>query len=112
MPIRRCLQMDGGFSPVWGHSGDELFFRGLDRAMRVVPYEADTTFTPGVPEELFRAPYLFVQSDRAGRPFDLAPDGRFLMVRLPGQRSTDAPPPAITVVLNWRQELLERVPIP
>ena len=104
---RRLLQSTGEFDAY-----PSVFFRGLDRAMRVVPYEADTTFTPGVPEELFRAPYLFVQSDRAGRPFDLAPDGRFLMVRLPGQRSTDAPPPAITVVLNWRQELLERVPIP
>jgi hypothetical protein len=49
---------------------------------------------------------------RAGRSFDLAPDGQFLMVKLSGQRRADAPPPVINVVLNRFEEFTARVPVP
>ena len=41
---------------------------------------------------------------------DLAPDGRFLMMK-PVGRDDDAAPQT-TVVLNWFEEFNERVPIP
>ena len=49
-----------------------------------------------------------------GRTYDVAPDGqRFLMLKLADQSGTeDTTPPQITVVLNWPQERLERVPVP
>ena len=47
----------------------------------------------------------------AARNYDVAPDGRFLMVKA-GDETGEAPPAQITVVLNWHEELLERVPIP
>ena len=95
---------------MWGPDGRELYYRGLGREMTVVTYETDPTFRPGNPEVLFPAPYLFVAATRA-RPFDLAPDGRFLMIRAAGQPGADAPPPQITVVLNWFEELKARVPV-
>ena len=43
------------------------------------------------------------------RQYHVAPDGRFLMQRRP--RATDGgEAPQITVVLNWFEELRERVP--
>jgi hypothetical protein len=38
-------------------------------------------------------------------------DGRFLMITRSGQTGEDAPAAEVNVVLNWHQELLERVPI-
>jgi hypothetical protein len=38
------------------------------------------------------------------------PDGRFLMVK-EGTPADDTASPQITVVLNWTQEPLERVPV-
>ena len=50
--------------------------------------------------------------DNLGRNYDVAPDGRFLMVTTGDQTGEDATSPQISVVLNWHQELLERVPVP
>ena len=46
------------------------------------------------------------------RGYDVSPDGqRFLMVKEHATESTPAPPStAIVVVLNWAEELKQRVP--
>ena len=61
-----------------------------------------------------QADVLFDAQDFAygtgARGFDIAPDGqRFMMIKRGGE---DAAPPQINVVLNWFQELTERVPVP
>ena len=44
---------------------------------------------------------------------DIAQDGRFLMTKPVVEPDSDAAsPPRINVVLNWFQELKERVPVP
>ena len=104
------ISRDGGRSPMWGPSGQELFFRRSDSGdMMVVTVETESTFDAGNPEFLFAAPYITGQALR-NRPWDVASDGRFLMVK--EQAATDATETRIHVVLNWDQELLERVPIP
>ena len=46
----------------------------------------------------------------SGQAWDISPDGqRFLMIK-PTEGSEDDQ--GLTVVLNWTQELLERVPVP
>ena len=46
------------------------------------------------------------------RPFDLMPDGRFLGLAVPGQTETaTGPAPEVRLVLNWFEELKQRVPI-
>ena len=42
------ISSDGGFSPVWGPDGRELFFRGRGVEMQVVAYEDGQTFRPGI----------------------------------------------------------------
>ncbi len=49
------------------------------------------------------------------RPYDITPDGqRFLMVfpADPADSVTETPAEQINVVLNWFEELKERVPVP
>ena len=73
--------------------------------MMAVPVSIDPTFTLGAPEVLFEDRYAFLL---ARRTYDVAPDGRFLMVK-EGERENDAAA-HIDVVLNWVQELTERLP--
>jgi hypothetical protein len=77
--------------------------------MMAVPISSGDDFASGPPIELFAAP---IYADLVGRTFDVSPDGqRFLMVKEHATESTPAPPStAIVVVLNWAEELKQRVP--
>ena len=46
-----------------------------------------------------------------GRTYDVAADGRFLMVKFADEAGASTLRPEIKVVLNWERELLERVPV-
>ncbi len=77
--------------------------------MMVVAVETEFAFDAGTPEFLFAAPYRRGGPLRT-RPWDVAPDGRFLMVREgPVGQVVN---PHIVMVQNWLEELTERVPIP
>ena len=103
-PGRRVrISTDGGWAPVWSRDGRELFYRvGEENAavMAVKVSAGATDLSPQKPELLFR---------KATEDFDydVAPDGRFLMVE-PFERSNALAP--IVVVLNWLEELKARVP--
>ena len=107
----------GGFFPMWGPNGDELFYQvggalfgGTLPTMMVVAVATEPTFTQGTAALLFAGPYRSAATGRA-RTFDISPDGeRFLMIKTGGATSEDSRP-QINVVLNWHQELLERVPV-
>ena len=108
------ISRDGGHSPVWAPDGQELFFRrDGSLEMMVVDVEAEPTFRAGNPAVLFEAPYLLtsVGSGRT-RTWDLANDGRFLMVKEIGSSDGTGAGRQITVVLNWFEELTELVPVP
>ena len=101
------ISREGGFSPVWASDGQELFFRGATQPdMKAVSVETEPTFRPGNPEVLFAAPY---RSRPGFREWDVAADGRFLMVREGAAEETTTP--HMVVVENWFQELTERVPV-
>ena len=70
------ISTDGGTAPLWSHDGTELYYRA-GRTMMAVPIETGDSFTAGPPETLFEGPYL----DDLARNYDLAPDGRFLMIK-------------------------------
>ena len=99
----------GGLSPVWGPDGRELFYRRpADGAMMRMPISRESTLTPGTPGVLFTE--LHRRMNRGnGRPWDIDPNGeRFLMLDLLAVSQTEG---EIHVILNWHQELLERVPV-
>ena len=109
------ISRDGGFSSVWSHDGRELFFRRFGSAaeIMVVAVETEPTFTPGNPESLFQtAPFIGGGPD-SDRPWDVADDGRFLIMRgPPGSADAGAESTEINVVQNWFEELTRLVPVP
>ena len=104
------ISRDGGISPVWAPSGRELFFRVVASGdMMVVAVETEPTFSPGNPEVLFAAPYRRSTPTRS-RPWDVAQDGRFLMIKESASGEEIGAGPDIVVVENWFEELTQRVP--
>ena len=105
----------GGRRPLWGPDGRELFYTTEAGVMGVM-VETDRGFTPGTPALVVQGPYFGIASGgRPGRTYDIAPDGqRFLMLTqgAPADAADFAGLTQFHVVLNWHQELLERVPVP
>ena len=117
------ISRDGGVSPVWAPHGDELFFRSRgvfnlggqlegEEHMMAVAVDTEPTFSHGNPEVLFAAPYR--RAAPAGtRPWAVAPDGRFLMLREGAASTTDTyeVPAQVVLVQNWTEELKRLVPV-
>jgi len=85
----------GGDKPRWSIDGTQLFYINLDGELMGVPVRSGTTFEPGVPKRLFKVRV-------AGyAPYDVAPDGRFLVNAMP-----DAPArSALVVMVDWQSRL-------
>jgi hypothetical protein len=82
MKSKRMVSSGGGAEPRWSRDGRELYFVSGGKLMAVsVPPGA--SFTPGAPRPLFS-----VEGYRRARnhaQYDVAPDGRFVMIREPGE---------------------------
>jgi Tol biopolymer transport system component len=91
------ISADGGVEPKWRRDGRELYYLNLDGKLMSVAI-GGPSFTAGRPVELFQTPLTVngAQPTR-DRRYDIAPDGRFLMV-VPS--STSAPTP-YSVIVNW-----------
>ena len=70
--------------------------------MMAVAVTTDATFGASKPRLLFEAK----APPDAALTYDVTPDGEFLMIE-PGE--SDTPPSQINVVLNWLQEVRQRV---
>jgi Tol biopolymer transport system component len=101
---RLQVSTDGGFEPVWSRNGRELFYRRGD-VMMASAITTDPALTAGLPRTLFKG--LYMNTDTGGAGYDVAADGRFLMVQ-----PVEAPQPAtsINLVLNWFDELRRTAP--
>ena len=103
---RRVISTEGGVEPVWSRDGRELFYR-TGNAMFAVEVSTDGTFERGRPSLLFEGPYLGDTTGNAA--YDVTGDAeRFLMITRGQSGATQM---QLNVVLNWHQELLERVPV-
>ena len=100
------ISTEGGGEPVWNHNGRELFYRSGDKMM-AVDIATQPAFTVGKPRMLFKGPYL--PTPLTAVNYDVSPDGqRFLMLK-PSEQA-QAGPTQINVVLNWFEELKQKVP--
>jgi len=100
------ISTEGGTEPVWNPKGRELFYRNAQKMM-TVDYSAQPTFSASKPKMLFEGSY--VSTPRSFPDYDVSPDGqRFLMLR-PAEEA-QAAPTQINVVLNWFEELKQKVP--
>ena len=111
----------GGDSPLWSPGGKELYYRNGEATL-AVPVETEPTLNLGKPETLFRGKYDSIGVSAMGIQYalwDIHPDGkRFLMVKPPAAttgepssgESTGTGPRKINIVMNWTEELKQRVP--
>ena len=101
------ISTEGGTEPVWNRNGRELFYRSGDKMM-AVEVTGQPGFAAGKPRLLFEGKYL--PTPLTFPNYDVSPDGqRFLMLK-PIEQS-QAAPTQINVVLNWFEELKQKVPV-
>ncbi len=98
--------------PLWSPDGKELYYApgsGLQFGVVSVTTQPSVTFGNLVPVP---RPFLMF-GPGAAREYDITPDGkRFVGVVAAGQTQSGAPAtPQIQVVLNWFEELKQRVPV-
>jgi serine/threonine-protein kinase len=104
-----------GAHPVFSADGSEIFFfDGAGLSVASVQY---APFRVGAPQMLFRGDYWYGiagPTGALGRAWDVDPNNdRFLFISLPtgtGAAGQEGPV-QINVVLNWLEELEERVPV-
>ena len=101
----------GGTEALWSPVGGELFYRTPDGRVMSVPVTTEDSFAAGNPSVAVAASYFDGPEPFWGRMYDVSPDGqRFLMIKEgDGQLLSSA---EFVVVLNWLEELKERVPVP
>ena len=91
----------GGTEPRWRRDGRELFYLTPSGKMMAVEVIAGPEFHAGTPTPLFQAPPGVVVGD-------VTADGKRFLFVTPAGSSASVP---FTVVLNWSEELKQRVPI-
>ena len=101
------ISTEGGTEPVWNPNGRELFYRSGEKMM-AVEITTQPGFVVGKPQMLFEGPYEPAPFPIAN--YDISPFGqRFLMLK-PSEQA-QAAPTQINVVLNWFEELKQKVPV-
>jgi Tol biopolymer transport system component len=92
----------GGTQPRWRGDGKELYYVAPDRKLMAVEVKATPlTFDWGTPQPLFDLRSYIDASNAFLWGYVPSADGkRFLVAEIPGTNS-DAPPPPMTVVVNW-----------
>jgi len=107
------VSVGGAREPAWARNGEVFYRRLSDDMMMAVRVATSPALTVGPPTELFQG-----SSTRAGSPradYAVTADGRrFLMSseRLGSglMKNAVAARPKITIVLNWFEEVQQRVP--
>jgi eukaryotic-like serine/threonine-protein kinase len=113
---RKQISTSGGTRPAWSRDGRELFYLdkdGLLTSVKVLPAEG-TEFAATQPVKILNTKY-YLGASLLGldlRAYDVAPDGRFLMIKDLRDPSAAAPLASMVVVLNWGEELKARLPAP
>ena len=109
---RAPISVGGGSWVTWAADSQELYYR-LGPAMMAVGFDPSTGRATGPPTELFSGGYA---QPNTGRNYDLAPDGRFLMIGLP--RDFEPPPQedepltseSLVGIVNFFDEVRARAP--
>ena len=92
---KRQMSSGGGQEPAWSHSGNELFYRTPGQMSTVAVRKTNGDLIAERPKALFQG--LFHYTPTFSRTYDVAGDGRFLMVAEPGPEHA---PRQVNVVLN------------
>jgi hypothetical protein len=104
--FKRQVSNGGGVAPLWSRDGRELFYVSETKQMMAARMSAGSPLTVGDPQTLFRVPdELLAVEAFFYTPWDVAPDGRFIMART---RLDAAGAATIIVAENWLTELRQK----
>ena len=109
---RHTVSSDTGAQPRWSSDGRELFFVSVrTNAMMSVRVHAGATWSAEPPQKLFDASVYTVRAPFPWLNYDVAKDGRFLMIKPLGRSAANGEGSAsLVVVANWFEELKRLVP--
>jgi WD40 repeat protein len=99
---------NGDIHPLWSRDGKELSFSPGPTRFDAVNVSTKDGFTFSSPAAVPRGGLLGTPG--GPRNYDILPDGRFLGVIQAGQVQAAGGAPQIQVVLNWFEDLKQRVP--
>ena len=104
------ITQEGGRWLLWSPNGSQLLFRLNGQQLTVVDIETTPAVTSGNPQSIALA------NPRGFRNFDFMPNGERFVTVVPAvdgeTEEEQAPPDQINIILNWFEELKERVPVP
>jgi Tol biopolymer transport system component/tRNA A-37 threonylcarbamoyl transferase component Bud32 len=100
------ISTEGGTEPIWPRKSNQIFYRNVD-AMMVVDVKTTPEFSASKPRRLFE--HAYERADAYWPNYDATPDGRRLLM-LRGITQPHVAQRQINVVLNWFDELKQRVP--
>ena len=106
------ITQQGGFRPLWSPDGKQLFYERTGQLLGI-DISMEPAFSFGNEQALRMQGFLI--GPGGIRYYDITPDGqRFLMIFPADQADsvTEIVTQRINVVLNWFEELKERVPVP
>ena len=109
---RFTVSTGGGTQPRWARNGRELFYLSPQSEMMGVQVGNGDTWSPAAPVKLFDASGFYTGG--TANPYDnydVAKDGRFLMIKPKGTAGEGAPSTNLIVVQNWFEELKRLVPV-
>jgi serine/threonine-protein kinase len=114
---RRRISQEYGVMPTWSQDGEELFYRpisqtpGMRQTLRSISVSTTPSFTFSTEQPVSIGDFL---SFSFYRSFDITADRQSVLVVLSAEQTggDEAPQPQLHVVLNWFEELKERVPVP
>jgi hypothetical protein len=99
------ISSDGGSEPLWAHRGRELFYRNGAGALVAVTLDVDSAIAERGRQVLFDANAYRREPDPVHADYAVSPDDQhFLMLR---EGALQSPP--LILVLNWVDEVRERV---
>jgi serine/threonine-protein kinase len=106
------VSSNGGVEPWWSRKGDELFYVSTaTQQLMSVRVSPGPGWTPGPSKVVFEQRYHWGSgaAGTAAATFDVAADGRLLLIRNVSDPEATTPP-NIVVVQNWFRELARLVP--
>jgi serine/threonine-protein kinase len=101
----------GGFQPHWSRDGHELFYVSRQNEMMRVRVTEGGAWSASAPEKLFdAASYYFGGGLNPYVMYDVAKDGRFLLIKpVGGSNASAAAEDHLVVVVNWFEHLKQAV---
>jgi hypothetical protein len=108
---RTRITVDGGSRPAWSPDGSKPFF--FDRHGRLSSVAVDWTrsgLKVSEPRVLLPAKYFIDVGPAPGRPYDVAADGRFIMIKDHETTVEQRHRSTLVVVQKWIEELKRLAP--